>query len=57
MLRGIEFKDKRFRTEDDHNLFCPISDNAIILCNNYKLMDSLVREILDTGYCKRQGRI
>lgn len=48
MLRSIEFKDKRFRREEDYNLFSPISNNAIVLCNNYKLMDSLANEIVNT---------
>ncbi len=48
MLRSIEFKDKRFRAKDEDNLFCPITENTIILCNNYKLMDSLAEEILNT---------
>lgn len=48
MLRAIEFTDKRFKKEEDYNLFSPISNNCIILCNNYKLMDSLAKEILDT---------
>lgn len=48
MLRAIEFKDKRFRTKEDYNLFSPISNNAIILCHNYKLMDSLAKEIINT---------
>lgn len=48
MLRAIEFKDKRFRTKEYDNLFSPITENAIILCHNYKLMDSLAKEILNT---------
>lgn len=48
MLRAIEFTDKRFKKEEDYNLLSPISNNCIILCNNYKLMDSLAKEILDT---------
>lgn len=48
MLRAIEFKTKRFRTKDDYNLLCPLTENTIILCNNYKLMDSLAKEILNT---------
>lgn len=48
MLRAIEFKDKRFVRTEDYNLFSPISENSIILCNNYKLMDSLAKEILNT---------
>lgn len=48
MLRAIEFKDKRFMTKDGNNLFSPITKNAIILCHNYRLMNSLSNEILDT---------
>lgn len=48
MLRAIEFTDKRFKKEEDYNLLSPITNNTIILCNNYKLMDSLAKEILDT---------
>lgn len=48
MLRSIEFTDKRFKKEEDYNIFNPISNNTIILCNNYKLMDSLAKEILNT---------
>lgn len=32
MVRAIEFKDKRFKTEKDYNLMSPISNNMIILC-------------------------
>ena len=48
MLRAIEFKDKRFRTKEDNNLLSPLTENTIILCHNYKLMDSLAKEILNT---------
>lgn len=48
MLRAIEFKDKRFMTKDDNNLFSPIKENTIILCHNYKLMNSLAEEIINT---------
>ncbi len=48
MLRAIEFKGKRFRTKEDYNLFSPITKDIIILCRNYKLMDSLAEEILNT---------
>ncbi len=48
MLRAIEFKDERFRTKEDYNLFSPITENTIILCNNYKRMDSLANEIMNT---------
>ncbi len=45
MLRAIEFKDKSFRKKEDYNFFSLISENAIILCHNYKLMDFLTDEI------------
>lgn len=48
MVRGILFKDKRFDTKDDNNLMNPITDNTIILCANYRLMDSLADEIVNT---------
>lgn len=48
MVRGILFKDKRFDTKDDNNLMCPITDNTIILCANYRLMHSLAEEIFNT---------
>lgn len=48
MLRAVEFKDKRFMVKYNNNLFSPITKNAIILCHNYKLMDSLSKEIIDT---------
>ena len=48
MLRAIEFKDKRFRTKENDNLLSPLTNNTIILCNNYKLMDSLAIEIINT---------
>ena len=47
MLKGIEFTDKRFKIEDDYNVLAELTENTIILCNNYKLMDSLAKEILD----------
>lgn len=47
MLERIEFRDKRFRTEDDYNII-DFTDNTIILCSNYKLMDSLAKEIINT---------
>lgn len=48
MLRAIEFKDERFMRKDENNLFSPITENAIILCHNYRLMDSLAEEIINT---------
>lgn len=48
MVRGIQFTDKRFKTEDDYNLLCELTKNTIIICNNYKLMDTLTKEIINT---------
>lgn len=48
MVRAIEFKDKRFKTEEDYNLMYPISNNMIILCPDYKTMDSFAKEIINT---------
>lgn len=48
MLRAIEFKDKRFRTKEDDNLFSPLTKNTVVLCHNYRLMSSLAEEILKT---------
>lgn len=48
MLRAILFNDKRFMTKDENNLFSPITENTIILCHNYRLMDSLAKEIINT---------
>lgn len=48
MLRAIEFKGKRFKTEEDYNLMSPFTNNTIILCRDYKTMDSFTKEILNT---------
>ena len=48
MVREILFKDKRFDKKDGNNLMCPITDNTIILCANYRLMRSLAEEIFNT---------
>ena len=48
MLQYIEFKDKRFETKDYKNLLCDLTNNTIILCNNYKLMTTLCDEIIKT---------
>lgn len=48
MVRGILFKDKRFDTEDYNNLMNPITENTIILCANYRIMESLAEEIINT---------
>ena len=48
MLRGILFTDKRFDTNNDNNLMYQITENTIILCANFKLMQSLAEEIINT---------
>lgn len=48
MLKRIEFKDERFKIEEDYNVLEELTENTIILCNNYKLMDTLANEIIDT---------
>lgn len=48
MVRGILFTDKRFDVKDDNNLMNPITNNTIIVCANWKLMDTLATEIFNT---------
>lgn len=48
MVSGILFNKESFDTSDDNNLMCPITENTIILCANYKLMNSLAEEIVNT---------
>lgn len=48
MVKGIEFKDKRFETKDDNNLLNEITENIIIICNNPRLMNSFAEEIINT---------
>ena len=47
MLECIEFKEARFKKEDDYNLI-NFTENTVILCNNYRLMDTLCEEIINT---------
>lgn len=47
MLEAIEFKADRFKKEENYNVI-EFTKNTIILCNNYQLMDSLAKEILNT---------
>ena len=47
MLEQIIFNNKRFKTEDDCNVI-DFTNNTVILCSNYKLMDSLTTEIVNT---------
>ena len=48
MVRGILFQDKRFDAKDDNNLMSEMTENTIILCNNYRLMSTLAEEIVNT---------
>ena len=54
MLNYIEFKADRFKKEDDYNLLCSLTNNVIIICNNYKIMDSLAKEIVNTVNSKAE---
>lgn len=47
MLHFIEFKDKRFDRSHDYNLI-EFTENTIILCNNYQLLDTFANEIIKT---------
>ena len=47
MVEGIVFKADRFRKADDYNSI-DFTMNTVILCKNYKLMDSLTKEIVNT---------
>lgn len=48
MLESILFKAKRFDTNDNNNLMCDLTDNTVILCSDYKIMNSLADEIINT---------
>lgn len=48
MLEGIEFKNKQFDNHEENNLFSPLTENTIVLCNNYNLMMQLAEEIKNT---------
>ena len=48
MVNAIQFNNKNFKTEDDYNLISPMTENTIIICNNYKIMDSLAEETCNT---------
>ncbi len=47
MLEAIEFMEDRFKREKNYNLI-EFTNNTIILCCNYKLMDTLTDEIVKT---------
>ena len=40
--------DQRFKKEEDYNLLGELTDNTIILCSDWKVMQSLADEILNT---------
>ena len=46
MLEDILFKAKRFA--ENNNCMAELTNNTIILCSNYKVMDSLADEIVKT---------
>lgn len=48
MLESILFKAKRFDANNDNNLMCELTSNTIILCSDYKVMNSLADEIINT---------
>lgn len=48
MLESILFKARRFDVTDDNNLMCDLTKNTIILCSDYKVMNSLADEIVNT---------
>lgn len=48
MVRSIQFNDGRFKKEEDYNLLSPLTDNTIILCPDWKRMNSLAKEMIDT---------
>nr|DAR44161.1 MAG TPA: hypothetical protein [Caudoviricetes sp.] len=47
MLEAIEFKADRFKKGDNYNLI-EFTKNTVILCSDYKLMDTLTKEIINT---------
>ena len=47
MLEAIEFMEDRFKRDKNYNLI-EFTNNTIILCCNYKLMDTLTDEIVKT---------
>lgn len=48
MVKGIILNDKRFETENQDNQLDTVTDNTIILCNNFNLMCSFAEEIVNT---------
>lgn len=48
MVEGILFTNKRFDTTNDNNLMSGLTNNTIILCANWKVMQLLAEEIVNT---------
>lgn len=48
MLRYVEFTGRRFKKEEDYNVLGELTNNTIILCNNWKIMQTLTDEIIKT---------
>lgn len=48
MLEYIEFKSDKFTNNEEYNCMSELTRNTIILCNNYKIMDFLSKEIINT---------
>lgn len=48
MLEYIEFKSDKFVDNEEYNCISELTRNTIILCNNYKIMDFLSKEIINT---------
>lgn len=48
VVEWIMFNNEKFNKEDENNLFDPITNNTIVLCSDYKAMDMLANEIINT---------
>lgn len=48
MVQYIEFTDERFNKNSNYNMLGELANNTIIICANYKLMDTFAKEICDT---------
>ena len=48
LLRYVEFKDARFKKEDEYNIFGELTKHTIVICNNWKIMQTFADEILKT---------
>ena len=48
MLRGIRINDDRFLRDDESNVLSELTDNTIIICRNYEMMEALAEDIVKT---------